>query len=344
MVSWRKIPEAGTVLGLRLLVLLARLFGRRVAGWILYVVALDYAIVRPTARRASRDYLRRVGQPATFANVVRHVHTFARVSLDRLFFLTGRWGAFRFEQRNHDMLVQIAETGRGVVLLGAHLGSFEVMRCRAKDSGLPINIVADFSNAERVNGVLRSLAPAIDTRLIALGDDPVAAMLAIRAAIDRGELVAILGDRHPDPAVGQPGPPGPPGPSVKPGPSGPPGPSVKPDSTRVVVSRFLGADAAFPAGPWLLAHALRCPVYFVAGIYTPPDHYALHFECLADEVKLDRRDRAGSLAQYSQRYASMLETYVRAAPLNWFNFFDFWSPALHGRRADKAEPADEQSA
>jgi len=332
MASWRKIPEAGTVLGLRLLVLLARLFGRRVAGWILYIVALYYAIVRPTARRASRDYLRRVGQPATFGNVVRHVHTFARVSLDRLFFLTGRWGAFRFEQRNHDMLVQIAETGRGVVLLGAHLGSFEVMRCRAKDSGLPINIVADFSNAVRVNGVLRSLAPAIDTRLIALGDDPVAAMLAIRAAIDRGELVAILGDRHPEPGIGPPGPPG------------QPGPSVKPDSTRVVVSRFLGADAAFPAGPWLLAHALHCPVYFVAGIYTPPDHYALHFECLADEVKLDRRDRAGSLAQYSQRYASMLETYVRAAPLNWFNFFDFWSPALHGPRADKAEPPDEQSA
>jgi predicted LPLAT superfamily acyltransferase len=312
MAEWRKIPEAGTVIGLRLIVLVARLFGRRIAGWILYVAALYYAIIRGTARRASRDYLRRVGQPATFANVVRHVHTFARVSLDRLFFLTGRWESFRFEQQNHDMLVQIARTGRGVVLLGAHLGSFEVMRCRAKDSGLPINIVADFSNAERVNGVLRSLAPDIDTRLIALGTDPVAAMLAIRAAIDRGELVAILGDRQPDP---------------RPGERGEPGKLGKPDSTRVVVSQFLGADAAFPAGPWLLAHALRCPVYFVAGIYTPPNHYALHFECLADEVKLDRHDRAGALARYSQRYASMLETYVRSAPLNWFNFFDFWSTA-----------------
>jgi predicted LPLAT superfamily acyltransferase len=328
MAEWRKIPEAGTVFGLRLLVLVARLFGRRIAGWFLYVVALYYAIIRGTARRASRDYLRRVGLPATFANVVRHVHTFARVSLDRLFFLTGRWESFRFEQQNHDMLVQIARTGRGVLLLGAHLGSFEVMRCRAKDSGLPINIVADFSNAERVNGVLRSLAPDIDTRLIALGADPVAAMLAIRAAIDRGELVAILGDRLPDP---------------RPGERGEPGKLGKPDSPRVVMSQFLGADAGFPAGPWLLAHALRCPVYFVAGIYTPPDHYALHFECLADEVKLDRHDRAAALARYSQCYASMLETYVRSAPLNWFNFFDFWSTARPPHRADKDATGDRLS-
>jgi predicted LPLAT superfamily acyltransferase len=123
-------------------------------------------------------------------------------------------------------------------------------------------------------------------------------MLAIRAAIDRGELVAMLGDRPP---------------------------SGKPDA-RVVMAPFLGADAAFPAGPWLLAHALRCPVYFVAGVFTPPNHYALHFEPLADEVRLDRKDRAGSLARYVRAYAAMLEAHVRSAPMNWFNFYDFWSP------------------
>ena len=79
------------------------------------------------------------------------------------------------------------------------------------------------------------------------------------------------------------------------------------------------------AGPWLLAHTLHCPVYFVAGVYTPPNHYALHFELLADEVRLDRKDRAASLARYVRAYAAMLETFARSASLNWFNFFDFWS-------------------
>lgn len=298
MADWRKIPEAGTVLGIRLLVLGARIFGRTVVGWFLYVIALYYALIRGTARRASRDYLRRIGQPATFWSVVRHLHTFARVSLDRLFFVTGKIKSFEFEQKNHDLLVEAAKSGRGVLLLGAHLGSFEVMRCRAKEFNVPINVLVDFTNAERVNSVLRSLAPDIETRMISLGTDPIAAMLQVRAAIDRGELVAILGDRLP---------------------------SQKSGSARVVTAQFLGAEAAFPAGPWLLAHTLKCPVYFVAGVYTRPNHYALHFEFLADEVKLDRKDRTASIARYAQSYASMLETYARSAPLNWFNFYDFWS-------------------
>ncbi|MBA3455363.1 MAG: hypothetical protein H0T42_19885 [Deltaproteobacteria bacterium] len=298
MTDWRKIPEAGTVFGIRALVTFARLFGRRIAGWFLYIIAFYYALIRGMARRASRDYLHRMGEPSGFWSIVRHIHTFAQVSLDRLFFLTGRVKSFEFEQKNHDLLVDAAKSGRGVLLLGAHLGSFEVMRCRAKEFNVPINVVVDFSNAERINGVLRSLAPDMDTRLISLGTDPIAAMLEIKAAIDRGELVAILGDRLPTKRTG---------------------------SARTVTSQFLGAEAAFPAGPWLLAHTLKCPVYFVAGVYTRPNHYALHFEFLADEVKLDRKEREASIARYSQTYASMLETYARSAPMNWFNFFDFWS-------------------
>ena len=296
MTEWRDIPEAGTVLGIRLLVLLARAFGRRIAGWFLYLVALYYAIVRGLARRSSRDYLQRVGERAGFAGVVRHLHTFAQVSLDSLFFLTGKWDGFRFEQRNHDLLVEAGKTGRGVLLLGAHLGSFDVMRCRAKEFNVPINVVVDFSNAERINSVLGSLAPGSETRVISLADDSLGAMLAMRAAIERGEFVAILGDRRPAATLGP---------------------------ARLVTTPFLGGDAAFPAGPWLLAHALRCPVYFAAGLYTRPNPYALHCELLADQVRLGD-DRAASLARYVRSYAAMLESFTRSAPLNWFNFYDFW--------------------
>jgi predicted LPLAT superfamily acyltransferase len=296
--EWRHIPEAGTVLGLRALVLVVRIAGRRVAGWILFVVAFYYALRRVDARRASREYLRRVDQPATFWHVVRHLHTFAQVSLDSLFFMTGQLGAFEVEQKNHDRLVEAARTGRGVLLLGAHLGSFDVMRCRAKDFDIPINVVVDFSNAVRINSVLRSLAPDMNTRLISLADDPLAAMLEIKAAIGRGEVVAILADRLPEGRSG---------------------------GDRVVKTRFLGDDVWLPAGPWLLAHALKCPVYFVAGLFTRPNRYALQFELLADEVRLERKERAVSLERYAQTYASTLDAFTRSAPLNWFNFFDFWS-------------------
>jgi predicted LPLAT superfamily acyltransferase len=297
MADWRKIPEAGTVVGIRLVVVSARVLGRRIAGWILYVPAFWYALVHGAARRASRDYLRRVGQPASLRHVIRHIHTFAKVSLDRLFFLTGRMDRFRFEHTNHDVLIAQVKSGRGAVLIGAHLGSFEVMRSRANDFDVPIHVVVDWSNAERINGVLRKLAPDIDTRLISLAHDPVAAMLAIKAAIDRGELVAILGDRTPAAGPG----------------------------ARVVHASFLGAQAPFPSGPWMLAHTLDCPVFFVAGLFEPPNTYALYLEPLADRVKLARTGREAAAAGYAAVYAAMLERYVRKAPMNWFNFYDFWS-------------------
>ncbi|HET9621044.1 MAG TPA: hypothetical protein VFP84_06750 [Kofleriaceae bacterium] len=301
MADWRRIPEAGTVWGIRALVLLARTCGRRIAGGFLYLVAVYYAIVRGAARRASRDYLRRVGLRATFRNVVRHLQMFAQVSLDRLFVLTGQWQVFDIEQINHDKFVAAAKAGRGVILLGAHLGSFEIMRCRAREVGVPVHIVADFSNSEMIMAVLRSFDPEIGAHLISLAGDPVTAMLEIRAAIEAGGIVAILGDRPAEHAG-------------------------KPGAVRAVRSPFLGESAAFPAGPWLLAHALHCPVYFVAGIYERPNRYTLYFELLADEVQLDRKDREASLLRYTQAYAERLEAHTRAAPLNWFNFYDFWAP------------------
>ncbi len=294
MADWRQIPEAGTVWGIRFIVGLARVFRRRGAGWFLYLVALYYVLFRSAVRRASRGYLRRVGQPDGLRDVARHVHTFAQVSLDRLFFLTGRWTSFEVTYHGHETFLDAARSGRGALLLGAHVGSFEVMRCRAEFSGVPVNVVVDFSNAERISSVLRSLASGIDTRIVPLDRDPIAAVLAIKGCVERGELVAILGDR-----AGA--------------------------AERQVVVRFLGAEAPFPAGPWILAHTLKCPVYFFAGLYRPPNRYDLHCELVADEVTLDRQSRAEDLRRYVQSYAAVLERHLELAPLNWFNFFDFWS-------------------
>ena len=278
--------------------LLARVCRRRAAGWFLYLVCLYYVLFRPGARRASQSYLRRVGQPDGLASVVRHLHTFARVTLDRLFFLTGRWSSFAITYRGHELFLDAARSGRGALLLGAHVGSFEVMRCRGEASGVPINVIVDYSNAERINAVLHSLAPSDHTRLLSLGRDPLATMLAVRTCVGRGELVAMLGDRV----------------------------AARGGADRQVSVRFLGGDALLPAGPWLLAHTLKVPVYFFAGLYTPPNRYDLHCELLAQEVTLDRRARAEHVQRYAQTYASALERHVRLAPYNWFNFFELWSP------------------
>jgi predicted LPLAT superfamily acyltransferase len=293
---WLAIAEVGTVLGIRFVVGLYRLLGRRVTHGFLRVLAVYYALFHVLARRASLQFWRRVGGPAGFRQVVHHVFTFAVVAVDRMVFATGRVDKFSFVPTGTNHLEALREKGQGALLVGAHLGSFECLRFRSKAKQLPLTIVANFSNAERINGVLRRLDPSLTTRVISVDDKSLAAVLQIRECIDRGELVAILADR------------------TKPG-------------SRTITVDFLGGRAQLPAGPFLLAAALRCPVLLTFGLYRGGTRYDLFCEPFADQLTLPRAQREAALTAAAQRFADRLAHHVCMQPDNWFNFFGFWETA-----------------
>lgn len=291
--AWLAMGEAGTVFAIRLTAWIATAFGRAPTRLLLRMIALWYAVTHRAARRASKAYLTRIFGRATFGMVYRHILTFAEVTLDRLLFVAGRHD--RFEVRTHgaEHLAALQREGRGAILLGAHVGSFEAMRATGDMENLPIHAVGYFDNAERINGILRRLNPDVHTRLIHLGEDNTVFMLRIKEAIDRGELVAFLGDR------------------------------TLPAS-RTATVQLLGGEVELPTGVFALAAVLQCPVYLVFGLYHPPRRYDLYCEPFAERVALPRGRREQALAEHAQRYASAVERYVRLAPYNWFNFFDFW--------------------
>lgn len=291
---WRRLPEVGTAFGIRFVVGLATLCGRAAATGFLWLLTLYYALVSSRARRASRDYLPRVGQAPSFANVHRHLHTFARVALDRLFLLRGRLDDFVIETNGKEILMGLTERKAGAILLGSHLGSFEAMRMEGRDAGMKLSVVVDDRSAARLARVLRSVAAAADVDLIPVDPQGVGTALRVRDAIERGHLVGILADR------------------------------TQASDTRNVTVDFLGGRADFPAGPFVLAHTLRCPVYLAFGLFRAPNRYELHCEPFADELRLERGARAESLQKHVQRYADRLAHHAKRAPWNWFNFYDFW--------------------
>ena len=122
------------------------------------------------------------------------------------------------------------------------------------------------------------------------------AQRSLQAAIERGELVAVLGDR-----VGV--------------------------NEKTATANFLGAPARFPTGPYTLAALLRCPIYLTFGLYRAPNRYDLYCEPLCEQLELPRGAREAALAAHVQRYADRLEHYCRLAPHDWFNFYDFWRTA-----------------
>ena len=292
--NWRRLPEAGSVLGIRFVVVLATFFGRAVASAFLACLALYYAVFSSRARHAAQAYLPRVGEVPSFGNVHRLVHTFARVAVDRLFFLQDRLAPFVIETHGADLLQELRAQGKGAILLGSHLGSFEAMRAVSRDESLRLAIVVDDRSAARLGRVLRELSPGHEVTVIPVDPTGFKTALEVKAAIERGEIVGILADR------------------------------ASPDDARNVFVDFLGDRAPLPAGPFLIAHTLRCPVFLTFGLFTAPDRYDLYCEPFAAPLTLDRKDRQASLTTWVQRYADRLADFTKRHPYNWFNLYPFW--------------------
>jgi predicted LPLAT superfamily acyltransferase len=291
--DWLDVPEAGRVTGLRFLLFFCTAFGRAPVRLALFPIVLYYALFHATARRTSRTYLRRMGLPSGPRAVYRHLLCFAQCTLDRLFLLQGRTQYFEVATHGEESLVGLRDQKRGAILLGSHLGSFEAMRARGDSASIPIHIVVDFHNSRMINELLEKVDPGKHARVIEAPPHSVDFVFKIKELIERGELVAILGDRAGQGAAAE--------------------------------VNFLGGKARFPTGAYLLASLLRCPIYLTFGLYHAPNRYDLYCELFAERVHLPRKQRDQALTGYAQRFAERLEWFCRLAPDNWFNFFDFWS-------------------
>jgi predicted LPLAT superfamily acyltransferase len=291
--EWRQQRERSNLAVLKLMVWISLTFGRRLGRWVLYGIAGYFTVFSPRAARASRTYLSRaLGRPATWRDRFRHVLSFASTIHDRVYLVNGRLELFDVEISGLEALHQAIEEQPGVLLVGAHLGSFEILRaCGKKRGGLDIAMLMYEENARKINASLRAINPAAVDDIIPLGT--VNSMLAARDRLDAGHAVGILADR----VLG---------------------------GEATVDQPFLGEAAPFPLGPWRMAAMLRRPVFFMTGLYLGGNRYRIHFEPLADFSDVESGQRAAAIEAAQARYADRLTHYCRLAPYNWFNFFDFW--------------------
>jgi predicted LPLAT superfamily acyltransferase len=302
---WDRIAEAGSPAVLRLLRFVLRRLGRRGLLALAWPASVFFALRRGGARRASQRYLERVaatpeGRAALgtakpgLREVLRHFHEFSLVLCDRIVVWTGALDAMEFDHDGSERLFELARTGEGALLLGAHVGSLDLMGLVARRYGLKVNVIAFHRNAERINAFLESLG-AKSVRLIELEPGSVQAAFEMRACIERGEFVVIMADRVP------PGAPG-----------------------RSEPVRFFGGDARFPIGPFLLAGVLGCPVYLAWCARTGDARYRTVLRPLAPAQRVRRPERAAWARELMGRYAERIEETCRHYPFQWFNFFDFW--------------------
>lgn len=294
--DWKNSPERGSELGLKVMAWLSQKAGRRVVRIMLYPVAAWYWLRTPAARLDSARYLTRVlGRPVQARDTFAHYCAFASTVLDRTFLLRGQQELFEVEVVGRDMLFERLGQGRGVFMVGAHLGSFEALRVMARGhESWRVSMAMFEDNARTMGTFLRTIDPQLAQMIIPLGK--MDSMLQIQDRLDRGDMVGFLADR-----------------------------SIGNDPVQTV--DFLGFPAHFPTGVFRMAAVLRRPVIAMAGLYMGGNRYRLHFIELNDFTKSSRGERKQAISAAVRAYAHTLETLCREAPLNWFNFFDFWASA-----------------
>lgn len=292
--EWARRPERSNMAMLRLMGWVSLRLGRPAGRLILHLVAAYFLVFSPAARRASRAYLSRaLGRPARLADGYRHVFSFAATIHDRVYLYKDRFDLFDIRVEGGELIHDQLAGGRGALLFGAHIGSFEAIRAVGRTQPTMDIVLAMYEdNARKINAMLAALNPAARPEVIALGR--LDAMLKVHARLAEGAIVGVLADR----SLG--------------------------NEPRLPVP-LLGSPAALPVGPFRMAAMLDARIIFMAGLYLGDNRYTIRFEPIADFSRVRRDQREAAIRAAMQAYAAALERCCREAPSNWFNFFDFWN-------------------
>ncbi|AMH16383.1 glycosyltransferase [Citrobacter sp. SX206] len=305
---WAQQQEVKGLWGMRLMLLVWRLLGRKAFSLLLYPVVGVYWLTASTARKASQSWIRRVRAqliarrmpvPSNLTSY-QHFLRFGGAMLDKI----ASWRGELHLGRDVVFAPGAEETlnvsdPRGKLLLASHLGDVEACRALAQLQGSKtINALVFSDNAQRFKKIMEEMAPQAGLNLLPVNDIGPDTAILLKEKLDRGEWIAIVGDRI---AVT----------------------TQRGGEWRVCWSRFMGQVAPFPQGPFILASILRCPVDLIFAL-RQQEKLRIHCEPFADPLLLPRATRQQALQNTVDRYAERLEHYALQSPLDWFNFFDFW--------------------
>lgn len=290
--SWQSIPERSNLFWISLIIRIISTTGRSLAHPLLYPIAAYYVFFS-TTRKASLDFLSiALGRKADLRDFFWQLFSFSECLLDRVLIYTGQDHLFNLEIEGLDLLEQHARSGKGCLMVGSHLGSFEVIRVLGEiRRGLKIKALIYGESTPMITSLFKNLAPERFEDQVIMGEPK--SLLGLESHVEKGGFVALLADRSLSTA-------------------------------KRIPCVFMGKPALFPEAPVRIARILNLPMVFFVCINEGRGQYRLVFEELAASYEADTPSKQGSTAELLQDYASKLEYHSRRSPYNWFNFHDFW--------------------
>lgn len=295
--------------GIWFFITVLRVLGLRLTYALLPPVAAYYSFVSPDVR-ATMDYHERLfGKVPWWKRrwlVFRHFLSFGIALIDRTAILAGKTRDFSFSFDGEEHLRSAVAEGRGVLLLTAHVGNWEAAGQLLTRLDVPINVTGFDNETSEIRSLLNQSSRA-NFRLIPLKGSPTDTIPLV-AAMRRGEIVAMLGDR----AYGSP-------------------------SASI---SFFGETAPFPIGAYVMAAIAGAALVHVFNLRERGGHYRfIGFPPQRPQMP-PHAQRDAYLRDCAARFASNLESIVKRDPFQWYNFYPFWDKSNERAKPLPKAPAD----
>ena len=279
----------GAVVGYRIFIFFIHKLGIRSAYILLYFVAFYFLLFSFKGSRANFYYFhKRLGfsKIKSIFKVYRNYYTFGQTIIDRVAISSGLRDKFTYEFDGEDILIDLLNRKQGGILISAHVGNFEIAEFffNEMDNLSQINLVTTDREHTEIKKYLERIASKSELKFILIKED-LSHIFEINNALNSNELICFTGDRY---FEGQ----------------------------KTLTKEFLGKEAKFPAGTFLLGSRLKVPVVFVYVMKESAKHYHLYTR----EAVFKSRNAEDLLKKYTESITWILKKY----PYQWFNYYDFW--------------------
>lgn len=276
---------------------LVRLGGRRLSYFFLRLIAPYYVFVRAGIAKRSDPYLRRRFPDATWARrrgyCLRQFNALGETILDKAIAGIRRRPLVEVNRELQDHLQAVAAEGKGVIIVTAHVGCWQMALAGLDFLPGPVNMVMYRDEGDHERDVFAHAGRERPYRVI----DPAGAFGGAIEIVDRlsgGEIVCVMGDR------------------------------LMHREAAAVAVPFLGAPARFPTGVYRLAAVAGAPLLVLLSHKT--DQGAYRVELVAEfRLPAAAAHQPEVWTACATTFASALADYAGNHPCQFFNFYDMWA-------------------
>ncbi len=294
MAEWDGRTRGGAT-GYKIFIWILKNTNIRLAYFVLYFVAFWYFLVMN--KKPTFFYFRKVLKYSKIKSIIsiyKNYYTFGQVLIDKIAVLAGFSSKFTFEFEGEEYLHQMAKENTGGILVGSHLGNWEIAGQLLERIDTKIHILMYDGMQQQIKDLMDEVVQKKNIDIILIKEGDGSYLIKIAEALKNKDIIAMHGDRY------LPG-------------------------TKTITTDFLGYKAKFPTGPFYLAGKYKVPVVYVSAMKEKTTHY--HFFATKPKYfkyPTNLKTRDAELKIMVDDYVNEMEKVIKQYPLQWFNFYKFW--------------------